>query len=416
VEADTIVPADSAGARSDDVAQLKDLALGAPVVRVVNQLLVDAMQLRATDVHIEPGRSRLVIRYRIDGIMREMRSPPADMARAIVSRLKLLAGLDIAERRLPQDGRSRLRIDGREIDLRVATVPTINGEAMAIRLLENARHSLDLDQLGFGAPDIDVLRRHLAAPHGLMLVTGPTGSGKTTTLATALTILNEPTRKILTVEDPIEYQIEGINQIQVKPEIGVTFAHILRSFLRHDPDVIMVGELRDTETSRIAVQAALTGHLVLSTLHTNSAAGAVSRLLDMGIDAYLLASCLRFVIGQRLVRRLCPSCRREVEAPLDMPADVVRQAGQEPGQPVRHYRHHGCDRCHATGYSGRIGIIELLNIDESMSRLIRPDISLPQLTAAALERGMRTMAADGIAKCLAGVTTLEEVRRVALEA
>lgn len=404
-----------AGDTADDVEHLKDLALGAPVVRIVNDLLLEARRTRATDVHIEPARSRLIVRLRIDGLLREVRSPPAELGRAIVSRIKILSGLDIAERRLPQDGRARLRLDGQDFDLRIATVPTINGESCAIRLLDNGQQRLDLAQLGFSPDQESRLRRHLAAPYGLILVTGPTGSGKTTTLATALSILNEPTRKILTIEDPIEYQLEGVNQIQVKPEIGVSFAHALRSFLRHDPDVIMVGELRDSETARIAVQAAMTGHLVLSTLHTNSAAGAVTRLLDMGVDGYLLASCLRAVIGQRLVRTLCSRCREPVTDVLDLPNEVLSQVRLNRFEPIAHFRPTGCSRCYGSGYSGRSSIVEFLEVDESVRSLIKPGVSLTEVSAVAMRNGMRPMAVDGVEKCLSGVTTADEVRRVAMD-
>lgn len=400
----------------DDLEQLKDMALGAPVVRIVNQLIVDALRTRATDIHIEPTRNRLIVRLRIDGLLREMRSPPLELARGIVSRIKILSGLDIAERRLPQDGRARVRIEGRQLDLRVATVPTVNGEAVAIRLLENAQRALDLAQLGFDAGQQATLKRHLAAPYGLVLVTGPTGSGKTTTLAAALTLLNEPTRKILTIEDPVEYQIDGLNQIHAKPEIGVTFAHMLRAFLRSDPDVIMVGELRDTETARIAVQASLTGHLVLSTLHTNSAAGSVSRLVDMGVESYLLGSSLRCVVGQRLVRTLCQACRQPTETPIALPPELLRRAGLEEGRRHAHWLAVGCDRCMGTGYVGRIGIVEVLEMDERLQARIKPGVTTAEISAAALELGLLPMALDGLGKCLAGLTTPEEVRRVALEA
>lgn len=410
-----VVSAAGGADQDDDVEHLKDMALGAPVVRIVNQLLLDALHTRATDIHIEPTRNRLVIRQRIDGMLREVRSPPAELARAVVSRVKILSGLDIAERRLPQDGRARVKVEGRTIDLRIATMPTINGESVAIRLLENTQRVLELGKLGFAEREQALLQRHLAAPYGLILVTGPTGSGKTTTLATALTILNDPTRKILTIEDPIEYQLDGVNQTQIKPEIGVTFAHALRSFLRHDPDVIMVGEMRDSETAQIAVQAALTGHLVLSTLHTNSAAGAVTRLLDMGVDAFLLASSLRCVIGQRLVRVLCSDCRKPVETPIDLPAEILLRAGIEPGKPVAHWAPGGCDRCSGTGYLGRISIIEMLHVSEPVQRLIRPDVNVHELTSAAVAEGLDIMAVDGLRKCLAGLTTPSEVRRVALE-
>jgi general secretion pathway protein E len=351
---------------------------------------------------------------RIDGMLTESRTVPAHLARAVVSRVKILSGLDIAERRLPQDGRARIKVDARTLDLRVATMPTIHGEAVAIRLLENLQRVLDLSKLGFPEDEEAILRRHLAAPHGLMLVTGPTGSGKTTTLAAALTLLNEPHRKILTVEDPIEYQIEGINQTQVKPDIGMSFASALRHLLRHDPDVIMVGEMRDTETAQIAVHAALTGHLVLSTLHTNSAAGAVTRLLDMGVDGYLLASCLSCVIGQRLVRVLCRSCREAAVEPLDFPPELLERAGLQ--REAAHWRAHGCDRCGGTGFLGRTCIVEVLQINDELRRLMRRDIMAGQVEEAAVRAGMSTMALDGLHKVRAGITTPDEVRRVTIEA
>jgi general secretion pathway protein E len=408
-----VAEAPFSGESDDDVEHLKDLALGAPVIRFVNQLLIDGLNARATDIHIEPFRGRLAVRFRIDGMLSESRSVPAHMARAVVSRVKILSGLDIAERRLPQDGRARIKIEARGLDLRVATMPTIHGEAVAIRLLENMQRVLDLSKLGFPGEDEAILRRHLAAPHGLMLVTGPTGSGKTTTLAAALTILNQPHRKILTVEDPIEYQIEGVNQTQVKADIGMGFANALRHLLRHDPDVIMVGEMRDTETAQIAVHAALTGHLVLSTLHTNSAAGAITRLLDMGVDGYLLASCLTCVIGQRLVRVLCRSCRENVTGFLDFPPELLRRAGVQ-GE-AAHWRPRGCERCGGTGFLGRSCIVEVLEIDDEVRRLMRRDIMVGEVEDAAVRAGMSTMALDGLRKCLAGITTPDEVRRVTTE-
>ena len=403
----------SGGEADDDIEHLKDLALGAPVVRFVNQLLLDGLNSRATDIHIEPFRGKLNIRLRIDGMLTEARTAPAHMARAIVSRVKILSGLDIAERRLPQDGRARIKIEARTLDLRIATMPTIHGEAVAVRLLENVQRVLELGKLGFTESDERALRKHLAAPHGLMLVTGPTGSGKTTTLAAALTILNEPHRKILTIEDPIEYQLEGINQTQAKPEIGIGFANALRHFLRHDPDVIMVGEMRDAETAGIAVHASLTGHLVLSTLHTNSAAGAITRLLDMQVDGYLLASCLSCVVGQRLVRVLCRNCREQAKGPIDFPAELLRRAGLPANAP--HWQPRGCDRCNGSGFLGRMSIVEVLEINDEIRRLMRPDVVLGQIEEAAARAGMTTMALDGLRKCAAGHTTPEEVRRVTLE-
>ena len=412
-EAPAAAEAVASGEGDDDIEHLKDLALGAPVVQFINQMLLDGLHTRATDIHVEPFRGRLTIRFRIDGMLVETRSAPANLARAIVSRVKILSGLDIAERRLPQDGRARIKIEARTLDLRVATMPTIHGESVAIRLLENVQRVLDLAKLGFTEKGEKALRRHLSAPHGLMLVTGPTGSGKTTTLAAALRILNEPHRKILTIEDPIEYQIDGINQTQAKPEIGVGFANALRHFLRHDPDVIMVGEMRDTETAQIAVHAALTGHLVLSTLHTNSAPGAITRLLDMGVDGYLLASCLTCVVGQRLVRVLCKNCREQVVGPIDFPAELLQREGLAGDVP--HWRPKGCDRCHDSGFVGRTSIIELLEVDEPIRQLMRPNILLGQIAEAATRGGMASMALDGLRKCCEGVTTPDEVRRVTLE-
>ena len=401
------------GDGDEDIEHLKDLALGAPVVQFVNQLLLDGLYARATDIHIEPFRGRLNIRLRIDGMLAETRSAPAHLARAIVSRVKILSGLDIAERRLPQDGRARIKIEARTVDLRVATMPTVHGESVAIRLLENVQRDLDLAKLGFSEKDERALRRHLAAPHGLMLVTGPTGSGKTTTLAPALCILHEPHRKILTIEDPIEYQIDGVNQTQARPDIGIGFANALRHFLRHDPDVIMVGEMRDAETARIAVHAALTGHLVLSTLHTNSAPGAITRLLDMGVDGYLLASCLICVVGQRLVRVLCKNCRQRAVGAIDFPAELLRREGLR--HDVAHWRTAGCDRCQGSGFLGRTSIVELLEVDDSVRQLMRPDVLIGQIAEAATRAGMTSMAQDGLRKCCEGITTADEVRRVTLE-
>lgn len=389
----------------EDLEHLKDIALQTPVVQLVSDLLQDAIYSRATDIHIEPFDRHLNIRMRVDGLLRDVQAPPVSMARAIVSRLKIISGLDIAERRLPQDGRARVRIGGRQTDLRIATMPTIHGEAMAIRLLDNARRTLDLEKLGFPARSCATLREQLAAPYGMILVTGPTGSGKTTTLATAISILNDKHRKILTIEDPIEYELDGVNQSQVKPAIGLTFASALRAFLRHDPDVIMVGEMRDGETAGIGVHAALTGHLVLSTLHTNSAAAAVTRLLDMGVDGYLLASSLRCVIGQRLVRRLCTSCRE--------PDNVTALGPNEHSQ--SYWRAVGCGRCFGTGYADRSVISEILVIDDAVRALIKPGHAPGEIEAAAKRNGMLTMWDDGMRQCQQGITSVDEVRRVAAE-
>jgi len=399
----------------DDIEHLRDMALGAPTVKFVNQLIQDAIHARATDIHIEPFDRRLAIRMRVDGMLREISTPPAQMAKAIVSRVKILSGLNIAERRLPQDGRARIRIDEHRFDLRVATMPTIYGEAVSIRLLDNVRRVLDFAALGFCKRDEDVIRKHLFAPYGLILVTGPTGSGKTTTLATALSLLNQSHRKILSIEDPIEYEIDGVNQTQAKPAIGLTFANVLRSFLRHDPDVLMVGEMRDAETASVAIHAALTGHLVLSTLHTNTASGAIPRLLDMGIDAFLLASSLRCVIGQRLVRVLCPHCRESVSAPDDFPLSNRRALMSIGDSPATLWHASGCDRCFGTGYNDRIVISEVLDIDDEIRELIQPNARSATIEETACRKGMATMVSDGLKKCQEGLTTIEEVRRVAVD-
>ncbi len=395
-------------AGGEEVERLLDSAREAPVVRLVNQLLTDALHLQASDIHIEPFPDRLRVRYRIHGRLREIASPPVRYAAAIVSRIKILARLDIAERRLPQDGRARLELDGRQVDLRVATAPTVHGESLVIRLLATDRRGVGLDELGL-APDVEArLRDILRSPHGLLLVTGPTGSGKTTTLYAALRCLDRETLKIVSVEDPVEYQIEGVTQIHVRPEIGLDFARVLRSVVRHDPDVLMVGETRDPETAEIAVHAALTGHLVLSTLHTNSAAGAVARLLDMGVEPYLLASVLRAVIGQRLVGVLCPHCR-EPRAPEPGELELIGRGGGP--RPIL-YRAPGCGRCGGLGIVGRIGIFELLEVDDRMRALIRERAPTQAIQSAAEAAGMRTMWQDGVAKALSGTTTLEEVGRV----
>jgi len=397
-----------------DVQHLRDLAQEAPVIRLVNQIFSDAIRMHASDIHVECYRDEVKVRYRIHGLLREMKAPPVRLAPALISRIKILSKLDIAERRLPQDGRARFTVGGRSMDMRVATVPTLHGENVVIRLLDTAGMDIELSAIGF-APEVEAtLLKQLARPHGILLVTGPTGSGKTTTLYGALRILNQPSRKILTVEDPVEYQIKGVNQINVRPQIGLDFARVLRSCMRHDPDVIMVGEIRDGETANIAVHAALTGHLVLSTLHTNSATGSINRLLDMHVDGYLLTSTIAGVIGQRLVRRLCPECRR----PVDTPAGLVeRAAAARPlatGTPQL-YEAVGCPACDDLGYTSRIGIFEYFVPDDEIRDLLRDRISTAALTQAARKAGMVTMYEDGLHKCLAGLTTLDEVHRVTEE-
>ncbi len=397
-----------------DVERLIDSAKEAPVVRLVSQLLSDALRVQASDIHVEPYRDHLRVRYRVHGRLREIGAPPVRLAAAIVSRIKILAKLDIAERRLPQDGRARIDLDDRRVDLRVATVPTTHGESLTIRLLDTGAAGVQLDGLGLDPAVAERLERRLTAPHGMMLVTGPTGSGKTTTLYAALRRLNRDTAKLVSIEDPVEYQIDGVTQIQVRPEIGLDFARVLRSVVRHDPDIIMVGETRDPETADIAVHAALTGHLLLSTLHTNSAAGAFARLLDMGVEPYLLASVIKAVVAQRLVGILCPHCKVP-HAPTQEERRLLERAGMPLGPDAALFHEAACPRCDGIGFVGRTGIFELLEVDDQIRELIRGRAPTQAILAKALEAGMRTMAADGMARCLAGVTTLEEVLRVTEE-
>ncbi len=398
-------------AAEEDVHRLQDLAREAPVIRLVNQIFADAVEARASDIHIEPFRDELRLRYRVDGALRHLPAPPARLARAIASRIKILARLNIAERRLPQDGRARFAVGGRQIDLRVATMPTIHGESISIRLLEDMGEAPSFASLGLSTGAEETLRKALAAPHGMVLATGPTGSGKTTLLYAALNMLNREECNILTVEDPIEYQIPGINQVQVKAEIGLSFARLLRSMVRHDPDIIMVGEMRDGETANIGVHAALTGHLVLTTLHTNSAAGAVARLVDMGVPPFLLTLTLRAMIGQRLVRVLCRECREPIPTPADFAILAARHGIADAGAGTL-FRATGCEACAGTGYYGRTGIFELIEMDDGMRELVRAGAGTREIERAAREQGVITMFCDGLGKCLAGVTTLAEVARV----
>jgi len=396
----------------DDIDSLRDLASGAPVVRAFNDLIERAVELRASDIHIEPFRSGLTVRMRVDGMLRAMPTPPGVMPQALVSRIKILAGLNIAERRLPQDGAARLRVGRSEIDVRVATMPTQHGESAAVRLLPRDRGLLELSKLGLSSRDESTLRHLLALPHGMIVITGPTGSGKTTTLATMLSILNETTRKILTIEDPVEYEIPGINQSQVKPSIGLTFATALRAFVRQDPDVIMVGEIRDAETANIAIHAALTGHLVLTTLHTETAAAAVPRLLDLGVEGFLLKSTLRAVIAQRLVRMLCDRCKTQRKLVADDLARDPRYAmiGFASGDTV--HEACGCERCGTSGFRGRAGVFEVLEIVGAVRDLVGSQTDANMLDQAAIKAGMTTMLDDAVAKCRAGVTTVPETLRV----
>jgi general secretion pathway protein E len=397
----------------DDIDSLRDLASGAPVVRAVNDLLEKAMELRASDIHIEPFRTGLAVRMRVDGLLRTVPAPPGALAQAVISRIKILAGLNIAERRLPQDGAARLRVARIDLDIRASIMPTQHGESAVIRLLPSDRGLLTIDKLGLSGADDSKLARLLQLPHGMIVVTGPTGSGKTTTLATLLSILNESTRKILTIEDPVEYEIRGVSQSQVKPSIGLTFASALRAFVRQDPDVIMVGEVRDAETAHVAIHAALTGHLVLTTLHTETAAAAVPRLLDLGVESFLLKSTLRAVIAQRLVRQLCERCktRRKLTSD-DLAADPRHAAlGLKIGETV--HDPNGCERCGGSGYRGRVGVFEGLELTDDVRHLIRADSDSTTIDSAAINAGMTTMIDDGLAKCRAGTTSPAEVLRVA---
>jgi general secretion pathway protein E len=402
---------DSAHA-DDDIENLRDLASGAPIVRAVNDLLEKAMELRASDIHIEPFRSGLVVRMRVDGLLRAVASPVGALPQALISRIKILSGLNIAERRLPQDGAARLRVARSEIDIRVATMPTQHGESAVIRLLPRDRGLLDLAKLGLLDKDEQTMKHLLSLPHGMIIITGPTGSGKTTTLATMLSILNEPTRKILTIEDPVEYELNGVNQSQVKPTIGLTFASALRAFVRQDPDVIMVGEVRDAETANIAIHAALTGHLVLTTLHTETAAAAIPRLLDLGVEGFLLKSTLRATIAQRLVRTLCDRCKVRKELTAEAIVDDPRYGalGLKAGDTV--FDPHGCDRCGGTGYRGRNGIFEIIEMTGSVRDLITGHTDSDIIHRAAVKAGMKTMVDDAILKCRSGMTSAAEVLRV----
>jgi general secretion pathway protein E len=396
---------------ADDVDRLKDIASEAPVIRLVNLLITQAVEARASDIHIEPMENELRVRYRVDGVLRPVESPPHRLASAMISRVKIMAKLNIAERRLGQDGRVAMAVRGKDIDLRVATTPTIHGESVVIRILDRAHVELDLDSLGFDESVITPFRALCAHPHGILLVTGPTGSGKTTTLYAALSEINTNDKKILTIEDPVEYQLQGVNQVQVKPQIGLTFAGALRSFLRHDPDIIMIGEIRDLETAQIAVQAALTGHLILSTLHTNDAATAVTRLLDMGVEDYLLTSTINGIAGQRLLRKLCDVCSEAYE-PIPELVRRLKLDRLTEGRSIVLRRAVGCAQCHHTGYRGRTSIVEVLTATDAIKQAVLKSTDSGQIQKIAVEEGMQTMATHGLKKALAGITTIDEVLRV----
>ncbi len=404
-EAETVADAEeNPEAAEDDTERLKDMASEAPVIRLVNQIIAKAVETMASDIHIEPFEDRVRIRYRYDGDLQDAETQPARLAPAIISRLKILAKLDIAERRLPQDGRIRIAVRGQDVVFRIATAPSLHGEIIVLRVLDRSAVSFDFAAQGHDSQVIERLKAALAAPNGIMLVTGPTGSGKTTTLYTALLSLNAEETKIITVEDPIEYQLPGINQIQVRPQIGLGFPTLLRSIVRLDPNVIMVGEIRDLETAEIAARAALTGHLVLSTLHTNSAAAAITRLRDMGLEDYLLSAVLRGVLAQRLVRRLCDACK----TPLQMPPEFARRYGLS-GTNI--WRSCGCTACRNTGYRGRQAIAEFLVPDAEIERLIMTGAGQAEIERAAVAGGMKTMLQTGMEAVARGETTVEEILR-----
>ena len=394
----------------EDVDHLRDLASEAPVIRLVNIILQRAVEARASDIHVEPFENRLKVRYRIDGVLQEVESPPARSTAAVISRIKIMAKLNIAERRLPQDGRIMLRVQGKELDLRVSTVPTSYGESVVMRILDRESIAFDFHQLGFTDRILDPFKRVLELPHGIMLVTGPTGSGKTTTLYTALDQLNTEERKIITVEDPVEYQLTGINQIQVKSSIGLDFTSALRAIVRQDPDVIMIGEMRDLETAKIAIQSALTGHLVLSTIHTNDAAGGITRMLDMGVEDYLLTSTVNGILAQRLVRKL----NQETAKKEILTADVVKSMGLDKLIKQDEYAFYKPvpSENNLTGYSGRMSILEFLEMSDPIRRLIMNHATAGEIQAQACKEGMTTIYEDGLLKCLEGKTSYEEILRV----
>ena len=393
---------------SEELENLKDLASEAPIIRLVQRIIADAVSVHASDIHLEPAERALHVRFRIDGLLREVQLLPKEQSAPVISRIKVMAGLNIAEKRLPQDGRIRVTVQGKEIDFRTASSPTLHGESIVLRILDRQDVALDFTRLGFGPAMIATLRAAICRPHGIVVVTGPTGSGKTTTLYAALQEINTPDKKILTVEDPVEYVLEGVNQVPIKPQIGLTFANALRAFLRQDPDVLMVGEIRDQETAQIAIQAALTGHLLLSTLHTNTAAGAVTRLLDMGIDDYLLTSTLQVIVGQRLVRRLCADCRR----PYSPAPDLLARFGLTADRTRLWHGAVGCPACHGTGYRGRSAIIEVLEMTDVVREKILARSDSHELERAAIEHGMQTMFQHGVQRVDEGATSAEEVLRV----
>jgi general secretion pathway protein E len=397
----------------EETEDLLDVSDEAPVIKLVNLILFQAVKERASDIHIEPFQKELKVRYRIDGILYQRLDPPKRYQSAIVSRLKVMAKLDIAEKRLPQDGRIPIKIADKDVDIRVSIIPTTFGERVVLRLLDKSSVLLGMEEIGLSPDQLQILDNLIRRSNGILLVTGPTGSGKTTTLYAALSRINSPDKNIITIEDPVEYQLHGIGQIQVSPKIGLTFAHGLRSVLRHDPDVILVGEIRDAETAEIAIQAALTGHLVFSTLHTNDAASAVTRLVDMGIEPFLVSSVVRAIVAQRLIRVICPECK---EGYLPE-AEALKEVGLVPAQleGKMAYQGRGCPACSETGYRGRTGIYEMLTVSEAIRQLIMKKADSTSICRQAVGEGMKTLREDGAQKVMAGVTTLEEVVRVTQE-
>jgi general secretion pathway protein E len=393
------------GEAQEDLEQLRDMASEAPVIRLVNAMIAQAVEKRSSDIHIEPFEKEFRVRYRVDGILHNQEPPPRELKAAIISRVKLMAKLNIAERRLPQDGRIKIKVLGREVDLRVSTLPTLYGESVVMRLLDrSAGDFYDLHSLGFDQYMLDRMEHYTSLPHGILLVTGPTGSGKSTTLYSALKRINLPDKKIITIEDPVEYQMDGINQIHVNAQIGLTFASGLRHIVRQDPDVIMVGEIRDRETADIAIRSALTGHFVFSTLHTNDAPSAITRLVDMGVEEYLISSTVVAVLAQRLVRVICPKCK----------APAGKRTAPD-GKVVESFKGAGCDSCFGSGYTGRLGIFELMELNDELRNLILAKADAATLTAAARRNGMRTLREDGWLKVSLGMTSADEVLRVTQE-
>ncbi len=410
---DTETVPDYRGEDEEDVDHLRDMASEGPVIRLVNLIITRAIELRASDIHFEPYEEQFRVRYRIDGVLHDVESPPKRLQSAIVSRVKIMGKLNIAERRLPQDGRIMLRVKGKEIDFRVSSIPTIHGESIVLRILDKSSIVLDIERLGFPEDTMDGFRDLIHRPHGIILVTGPTGSGKTTTLYCALEKINSPDKKIITVEDPVEYQLRGINQIQVKPAIGLTFANSLRSIVRQDPDVILIGEIRDAETAEIAIHSALTGHLVLTTLHTNDAPSAITRLIDMGTEDYLLSSTVIGILAQRLVRVACPFCREPYSPSPAVLKEMKLNSSDLAGLKISEVK--GCEKCSNTGYWGRTGIYEFLKMTDDVQKLILGKKDSNIIKEAARKNGLRTLREDGWLKVKQGITTISEVLRVTQE-